>query len=335
MDNKDQQAGKEQSLENAGTTPASGATGTQGESLDGGPEPQTDTQPAAVAAAKKKNGNVVRRIISHLNVYFLAFIFIAVLSAGIVVVGIQKNKKAQNTPTITTQNLDSSTLNQVKNSDATVGDAKQTLTIASNAIFSGKVLIRDSLDVAGTLKVGGALTLPGLTVSGNTSLNQVTASSMSIGGDTDVQGKLNVQKGITVTGGGTFSGPVSVPQLTVQALQLSGDLQIVRHIDAGGGTPGKSDGTALGSGGTSSISGTDTAGTLTINTGGSPGTGCFATITFSNKFTGTPHVSVTPVGSAAAGLSYYVNRSNSSMSVCTTNPAPAGQTFSFDYIVID
>lgn len=332
MDNKEQQPGKEQS---SPTTPAGSAANTQGESLDGGPEQKATTETTTAAPAKKNKTNIVRRIISHLNIYFLAFIFIAVLSAGIVIVGIQKNKKSQTNTTINTQTLDSSALDQVKNSDSTVGDAKQTLTIASNAVFSGKVLIRDSLDVAGTLKVGGALTLPGLTVSGNTSLNQVTASSLSVGSDVDVQGKLNVQKGINVTGGGTFSGPVSVPQLTVQALQLSGDLQIVRHIDAGGGTPGKSDGTALGNGGTSSISGTDTAGTLTVNTGGSPGSGCFATITFTNKFTGTPHVAITPVGSAAAGLSYYVNRTNSSMSVCTTNPAPAGQTFSFDYIVLD
>jgi hypothetical protein len=121
----------------------------------------------------------------------------------------------------------------------------------------------------------------------------------------------------------------------VQSLQLSGDLQITRHIDAGGGTPGKSDGTALGNGGTSSVSGTDTAGTVTINTGGSPSTGCFATITFTNRFSGTPHVVVTPVGSAAGGLNYYINRSASNFSICATNSAPAGQTFSFDYIVID
>jgi len=146
---------------------------------------------------------------------------------------------------------------------------------------------------------------------------------------------LTTQKGITSNGGATFGGPVSAPQITVQSLQLNGDLQIVRHIDAGGATPGKTDGTALGNGGTVSVGGTDTAGTVTINTGGSPAVGCFVSVNFSNKFSATPHVVVTPIGSSAAGLSYYVTRTTSSFSLCTTNPAPAGQTFSFDYIALD
>jgi hypothetical protein len=91
----------------------------------------------------------------------------------------------------------------------------------------------------------------------------------------------------------------------------------------------------LGAGGTVSVSGTDTAGTITINTGGSPAVGCFVTITFTQKFNATPHVVVTPVGSAGGGLNYYVNRSASDFSLCTTNPAPGGANFSFDYIALD
>jgi hypothetical protein len=195
-------------------------------------------------------------------------------------------------------------------------------------------LIRDSLDVAGAIKVGGSLTLPGISVSGTSTFDQIQANSLSVNGSMTIQGGLNV-KTVNATSGGTFGGPVSAPQIVTQSLQLTGDLQLTRHIDAGGGTPSKADGGALGNGGTTSISGTDTAGTLTVNTGGSPGAGCFATITFTNKFGGTPHVAITPIGSAAAGLSYYVNRSNSNFSVCTTNPAPAGQSFSFDWVIVD
>lgn len=296
----------------------------------------TSDVPEQKLEIKKKSGagQRIRGLITHLNIYLLLFILISVLAAGVVFIAFQKNKKEAAPTTITTQPLTKEALAQLQGSDAKVGDPKQTLTIESNAIFSGKVLIRDSLDVAGAIKVGGSLSLPGISVSGTSTFDQITANNLSVSGSMTISGALNV-KGINSTGGGTFGGPLSAPQLVVQSLQLTGDLQLTRHIDAGGGTPSKTDGNALGSGGTSSLSGTDTAGTLTINTGGSPGAGCFATINFTNKFGGTPHVVVSPVGSAAGGLNFYVNRSSSSFSVCTTNPAPAGQSFSFDYIIID
>lgn len=274
-------------------------------------------------------------MIHHLNVYLLLFILIIILSGGIVFVAYQRNKEATTPTTINTTTLTGDTLDQIKGSDATVGDPKQTLTIASNAIFSGKVLIRDSLDIAGSLKVGSALSLTGVSVSGPASFDQLQANSITISGNTDIQGALTVQRGITSTSGATFGGPISAPQITTQSLQLSGDLQLVRHIDAGGGTPGKTDGTALGNGGTVSVSGTDIAGTVTINTGGSPGIGCFVTVNFTNTYSATPHIVASPIGSAAAGINYYLNRTASNFSICATNPAPAGQTFSFDYVAID
>jgi hypothetical protein len=99
--------------------------------------------------------------------------------------------------------------------------------------------------------------------------------------------------------------------------------------------PGVGRGSAVGSGGTASLGGSDTAGSITINTGGGTGAGCFATVNFVRKFNSTPHVIVTPVGSGAAGLGYYITRSTSDFSVCTTTPAPSGQTFGFDYFVVD
>jgi cytoskeletal protein CcmA (bactofilin family) len=263
------------------------------------------------------------------------FILIVVLSGFVVFIGLQRSKKELAQPTVTTTPLTQEALDQLKGSDTKVGDAKQTLSIESNAIFSGGVLVKGSLDVAGAIKVGGALNLPGITVSGASSFDQINANKLAVAGDSSIQGALNVQSSLTVAGGGQFGGPVSAPQITVQSLVLLNDLAISRHIDAGGGTPGKTDGSALGSGGTSSVGGTDTAGTLTINTGGGPGPGCFATVNFAQKFNAVPHVVITPVGSAAAGLNYYINRTTSGFSICTTNPAPAGVTFSFDWIAID
>lgn len=329
MENKPTDTNEAESLET--TT----ADATDDSSLESSSKEEPKTTDDANVKKKVSLGRRLVGAITHANLYLLVFVLIIVLSAGIVFVAYQRNKKESAPTTVTTTTLDSSTLNQLNSSDATVGDPKQTLTIESNAIFSGKVLVRDSLDVAGSLKVGGNLSLPGLAVSGAATFDQIQANTLVITGNASIQGQLSLQKGITSTGGATFGGTVSAPQLNVGSLQLSGDLQIVRHIDAGGATPGKADGTALGSGGTVSVSGTDTAGTVTINTGGSPGVGCFVTVSFTNKFSGTPHVIITPVGSAAAALNYYTSRTSSSFTICSTNAAPAGQTFSFDFIALD
>jgi hypothetical protein len=83
------------------------------------------------------------------------------------------------------------------------------------------------------------------------------------------------------------------------------------------------------------LSGSDTAGSVAINTGSGPPVGCFATITFSESFPNTPHVVVTPIGTAAAGLDYYLTRSTTNFVICSTNSAAAGQSFGFDYVVMD
>lgn len=295
------------------------------------PSSNDDKQPTV----KKKRGGGLRGLASRINIYFLLFALIVVLSGFIVFIGLQRTKKELQSPGINTTPLTQETLDQLNKSDSTVGDPKQTLSVESNAIFSGTVLVKGGLDVAGTIKVGGSLNLPGITVSGDSSFDRLNTNQLSVAGDTSVQGSLNVQSTLTVAGGASFGGPVSVPQLTVQSLVLSGDLAITRHIDAGGGTPGLNNGTALGGGGTASVSGTDTAGTVTINTGGGPGVGCFATINFTQQFNQVPHVVITPVGSAAAGINYYINRTVNNFQICTTNPAPGGANFSFDYVAID
>lgn len=325
MENQPTDNNDSNSLESPGNSDSSDDLSKQGSS-------------SVITNAPKKNKGLKGRVhdlIGRFNIYLLLFVLIIVLVAGFTLVSIQRGKKEAVPTSIDTQTLTQEALSQLNNANTSVGDPKQTLSIESNAVFSGKVLIRDSLDVAGTLRIGGALTLPGLTVAGTSTFDQLQANKISSAGDLNVQGQLTGQKGLTISGGASFGGPITAPQLTVQSFQLSGDLQLQRHIDAGGPTPGKTDGAALGSGGTSSISGTDTAGTITINTGGGPGAGCFVTVNFVQRFNSTPHVVVTPVGSAAGGLSYYISRSTSSFSLCTANPAPGGANFSFDYIAID
>jgi cytoskeletal protein CcmA (bactofilin family) len=264
------------------------------------------------------------------------FILVVVVGVTIVVVAYLDSKHGSGTSSISSQSLSQSTFSKLANSDSTVGNSGQVLTIQSSAIFAGKVLVRQDLEVAGNLQIGGTLALNDLSVAGTAQFSQVQINkNLSVAGNTSLQGAVTVAKSLQVSGSGSFSGPLSAPQLTTSSLQLNGDLTLTHHITAGGATPGRTNGGALGSGGTSSVSGSDTAGSITINTGGSPSAGCFLTVNFTAKYNSTPRVLVTPVGSSAGGLAYYVDRTAAGFSVCDATPPPAGASFGFDYFVVD
>jgi len=179
------------------------------------------------------------------------------------------------------------------------------------------------------------LSLPAITVGGTSNFGQIHVNDqLSVSGNTILQGTLTAQKGLNVTGQSSF-GSLSASQITVSNLQLTGDFVISRHISANGGTPGRSGGSALGAGGTASVSGSDTAGTVTVSTGGGPGAGCFITMNFVNRFNTTPHVVISPSNSSAGTLQYYTNRSNTNFSICTASAPSGSTTYLFDYIVFD
>lgn len=278
---------------------------------------------------------IVKKL-SFMNIYLILFVFIVVIAAMITYIGVRNNSKVDDQGKIDAQDLSSQQISDISSNNTQIGDPKQTLTIASNSVFNGKALFRDSIDVAGTIKVGGALSLPGITVSGNSSFESVTISnSLAIAGDTNISGNLVVQKSLTVSGGASFGGAISASQLNIDRLTLNQDVLFNRHVKTGGGVPGVSTGGAAGGGGTSSISGSDTAGTVTINVGGSPSTGTLASINFVNSFEGEPHVVVTPVGSAAGNLSWFITRSTSGFTINTNNAPASSSSFSFDFHVLN
>jgi cytoskeletal protein CcmA (bactofilin family) len=293
--------------------------------------PQDEEPPPIQPDFKNRLANKLPRF----NLYLLAVLILAVAAIGITIYSFQKNNKPSRGAVVETEPLDQEVLDQLKNSDVKIGDPQQILSVEANAVFAGTVLVRGGLEVAGQIKVGGPLSLPGITVSGNSQFDEVNINNLQISGNTTVQRQLTVQGNLAVNGSATFGGTLSAKKLSIQNLQVNGDLQFSRHIDAGGGAPSKANGGALGSGGTSSVSGTDTAGTITINTGSNPSAGCFAAITFNQSFNSTPHVVVTPVGFWAGPLDFYTKRSASNFSVCTRNNPSGGKNFAFDYIVID
>ncbi len=297
---------------------------------------QAAANPApATAAPGEKKPSALKRFLRRANIYFLLFVLILIIAIAFTVVSYLNSQKPPVEPTIANQPLTQEALKQLSNTDASVGDTQQTLTIQGNAIIAGQTLMRGALNVAGNIQTSGSIQAAGLTVSGTSNLGTTQINSLQVAANTAIQGDTTLRN-LSVSGTTSLSGPVTASQLTVTRLIMSGNavLQVPNHISFTGPSPTRTiNSSVLGGGGTASIDGSDTTGTINLNTGSSPSSGCFIRLNFRQAFTSAPHVLVTPIGSAAGSLAYYVDRDKTGFSICTNTAAGANRTFAFDYFV--
>ena len=332
MDSKDEKSTNTEEVKQEQKLPA--------DALSRTPDDLADEQAAIKAKeeAKKppvKKVSALRRFFRKVNIYFLLFLLTLVIAAAIVSVYYLNSQKEPIVPTIGSQDLTEDSLKQLANKDASVGDSSQTLTIQGSAIINGQTLMRGNLSVAGNIQSGGSLKAPTLTVSGATNLGDTQINTLQVASNTAIQGNTSLRN-LTVAGSSNFSGDMKASQITASKLILSGNatLEIPNHISFTGPSPSRSiTSSVLGGGGSASINGSDTTGTVNINTGNSPTAGCFVRITFHQAFTKQPHVIISPVGNAAGRTQYFVNRDTTGFSICTAAPSPANQAFAFDYFV--
>jgi len=293
----------------------------------------TTSEPGAKPAKKQ---SAIKVFFKRFNLYLLLFLLVVVIAAAVSIVSYLNSKKAPKVPNLTSKNLTQEDLKQLANSDATVGDTGQTLTVQGNAVFSGQVLVRSNLNVAGTIQLGGTFEVPDLVVSHTANLSDTQITSLQVQQGSTFAGLVTIQNGLNVGGSTAFSGPVTVGQLTATHITMSGNgvLEVPNHISFTGASPGRQiNPPVLGVGGSASINGSDTTGTININSGSGPIAGCFMSVTFNKPFTSTPHVIVSPVNATAGNLNYYVTRDVNGFSLCTTNAAGANQVFAFDYFI--
>lgn len=302
---------------------------------------QEQTEQAAAKANStqdlpaEKKISPVKKFFRRVNVYFLLFGLIVIIAGIVTAVNYLNSQKITPPADIGSQSLNTEALKQLANTDAAVGNTSQTLTIQGNAVIAGQTLTRGNLNVAGNFQTGGSIQGPNLTVSGTSNLGTAQINSLQVAQNTAIQGSTTLRD-LNVSGTSSFSGAMTASQITVTKLVLSGNaiLQVPNHLSFTGPTPNRSISTGvLGAGGTVSISGSDTAGTININSGNNPTAGCFARVTFQQPFAGQTRVIVSPIGTAAGQTQYYVDRNNSGFSICTAAPAPANQAFAFDYFV--
>ncbi len=284
---------------------------------------------------QEKKLSPIRRLFRRFNVYFLLFVLIMVVACVIVAVNYLNSQKPPKESTIESRSLTEDALKQLSNTDVSVGDASQTFTIQGNAIVTGQTLMRGDLNVAGNFQTGGSIKGPSITISGSSNLGATQANSLQVAQDVAIQGNTSMRD-LSVSGSSTFKGAMTASQITASRLILSGNavLEVPNHLAFTGPSPSRTINTsALGSGGSASVNGSDTTGTVNINTGNSPAAGCFVRIAFRQAFTRQPHVIISPIGAGAGRTSYYVTRDTNGFSICAATPAPAHQAFGFDYFV--
>ena len=322
-------AGEGQSAQDGQQAPADALSRTP-EDLE--EEAAANPGPTATQPAEKKVP-AFKRIFRKINVYFLIFILLVVVAGIIAGVNYINSQKPAVEPDIAEQVLNDEALRQLANTDTSVGSTSQTLTIKGNAIIDGQTLMRGNLNIAGNLQTGGSIQAPALTISGAVNLGQTQVNNLQVATNVAIQGTTTMRD-LSVAGSSTFSGAMTASQITVSRLILSGnaELQIPNHISFTGPSPSRTtNGTVLGNGGSASVSGSDTSGSINVNSGNNPAPGCFIRVTFNQAFTNVPKVIVSPVGSGAGAMQFYTERDRSGFSVCTNNAAPANQAFGFDY----
>jgi len=305
--------------------------------LDGAAPAEKPVDDLEEGQPKKKSGGGLKALKAKKNIYVILFVVLMLVAGGVTAFSVMKGTKKPPAATIGNQPLSQDSLKQLANSDASVGASAQTLTVQSNAIFSGQLLARGNVTAAGNLQTGGSIQAPDIVISGTANLGATQIKTLQVATDTVVQGNTSLRD-LAVAGNTTFNGPVTASQITVTKLILSGNgiLQIPNHISFTGATPGRAvNSSILGAGGTANVGGSDVTGTVTINTGTGPSAGCYIQINFNKAFSNTPHAIISPVGEATGSLNYYVTRTTTSFSVCSANTPASGTVYIFDYFVTD
>ncbi len=266
----------------------------------------------------------------------LAFILLVGSIAGYFYA--QSTKKATEPAKTQVQTLSQDDIKKLTDVSTSLGNSNQTLNIGANALFRGKLDVTGDFSVGGRFNANGPVTLSELNISGTTAL-----TGLSVGSNLTVSGLTTLQKGLTVgqllsvNGGLNVSGTASVNALNAQSIStqtisIAGPLTI-GHLRTQGPTPGISAGSAIGGGGTVSISGNDTAGTVNINTGSGTTGGLLASIAFRAGFTGGVHVLLSPLTGPSASTPVYVTRTASGFTIRTDSPPPAGSVMAYDYFI--
>lgn len=226
------------------------------------------------------------------------------------------------------------------------GGSAQVLTISSSALFSKRVAINNDLKVTGGISSAGPTNLGDLTVDKTSTLGVTNIrAALNVAGPLILQSPAILNGGATAkgdlsaSGNGTFGGSLSAGIINAQNLAVTGNLSLNGHLIITGQRPTVSLASESGSGASANIDGSDSAGTVSLNTGNVPtsttaGGGLLINVTFRTAYGRVPRVLLTPVGQSTGGLPYYVQRTATGFTIGASSAIRSNTGYAFDYWVI-
>lgn len=291
---------------------------------------------------------------SHKATFIGILVVVAVLmaNAGVIwfIIQAQNNNKKVDQESVSLSGEALSALGVTRND---IGASAERLTIGPNTTFNGTLTVAEKASFGSELMLNNKLTGQAASFTkldaGDTSVSKmningdVTASTSNVRQDLNVAGASRLQGAVTIGqiltvsgnlsigGNAAINGTLSVNNLQVNNLTLNSALTIGGRIISSGSAPNVGSGTGLGSNGTVTISGNDTAGTVVANVGVGGGNGTLVQVAFRNPYPSTPRVVISPVGAPAPGA--YVSRSVGGFTVIYSGSLSPG-SYVFDYIVM-
>lgn len=294
------------------------------ESLNNTPIPVAEEGKSAYGSKKKppeKKTYLLLPTKRTAALFIAVILMLAAVIGGIIYLQSKNKKKQPTTIIVNTQSLDSGTLNKITVQAG--GTPQQQLTISPDTIFKGSVDIQKSATIGQNLTVKGSTLLEGPVIMRD---SLEVNKSLTVGGSTTIGNNLSV-------GGQISAGSISVGSITLSSINLSGNLTFAGHIIPNGSKPSIVASVAS-AGGSVTITGNDTSGTVTINIGtGVITPGEMAIITFSSGYNTTPKVQITPISSSTSTLRYYATRSPKFFTIDTSSAPSPGAIYAFDYFV--
>jgi cytoskeletal protein CcmA (bactofilin family) len=180
------------------------------------------------------------------------------------------------------------------------------------------------------------------------SIQPATNNILDLTNGGTIQGNLNVVGNLNVT------GPVTISSLTVtDDVVIAGNLSVQNiavanitingHIITAGNTPTATVGSAAGVEDTLNniaapqvtIEGNDTAGTITIVAGANTTTGALAEVNFDKPFGKVPKVILTAGNEQTTDLKFFRSAQTGKFLINLKNAPQAGQTYTFDYFIVE
>lgn len=271
-------------------------------------QPGETKAPVVKTSAKTGLSSVYRK--ADITTTVLTFV-VGVAVAGLALGGyyfITHNKKTVTPPKTTS--LSASDLSKLGGffSGNSAGGTGQVLTFSSESLFKGRVGINTDLAVTGNTTVSGTTSLGDLSVNKTSTLGITNVrGQLTVAGPVSLQSPAILSAGASITGNlassgnGSFGGSLSAGVLNAATLSVTGIFNLGGHLSVSGQTPGIStqDGAAAGS-----IEGNDVTGTVGFNS--SSPTGQFIKVNYRSNYTKQPHVLITPANQCTGNLRFYV-----------------------------